>query len=274
MVWMQDRRGDGPWTVVPRRIDPPRPLPRSPWGFPEPSEPLDDVGDVLGVGADLEPATLVHAYRSGIFPWPHGDAPLPWFSPDPRGVLPPREAVRTRSLVRLLRRSGWETTMDADLAAVIRGCAAPRGEDGTWIDPGMAAAYETLGRLGWAHSLEVWDGERLVGGLYGVLVGGVFTGESMFHRESGASRVAFVDLCARLADAGAELVDVQVMTPHLASLGARPWPRERFRAMLDAVRDRSVLPVRDRLPVARLAPSPGPAPGPSYGGSSSPAAGR
>lgn len=234
------------------RVRPPRPLPPSPWAFPDPSITLDDGPDVLGVGADLHPETLVHAYRSGIFPWPHGDAPLPWFSPDPRGVLPPREVRVHRSLARTLRRSGWTSTMDADLPAVISACAEGRGADGTWIDAAMAAAYTELGRLGWAHSVEVWDGTDLVGGLYGVLVGGVFTGESMFHRATDASKVALVDLCSRLDEAGGALVDVQVMTPHLAGLGARPWPRERYRALLAEVRDARVLPLSGRLPVARL----------------------
>lgn len=238
---------------LPERVRPPRPQPPSPWSFPEPDVDLTGEPDVLGVGADLAAATLVHAYRSGIFPWPHGDAPLPWFSPDPRGVLPPREVRVARSLRRTLLARGWEATMDADLAAVIDACAVPRGSDGTWIDADLRSAFLELGRLGWAHSVEVWDGDRLVGGLYGVLVGGVFTGESMFHREPDASKVALVELCARLVEAGAELVDVQVLTPHLERLGARPMPRERYRRLLAEVRDRRVLPVRERLAVARLA---------------------
>ena len=261
MVRTDDVRGDaapGRTLATATRVRPPRALPPSPWAFPDPSIALGDEPDVLGVGADLHPGTLVHAYRSGIFPWPHGDAPLPWFSPDPRGVLPPREVRVHRSLARTLRRSGWTSTMDADLPAVIAACAEGRGVEGTWIDGEMASAYAELGRLGWAHSIEVWDGSVLVGGLYGVLVGGVFTGESMFHRATDASKVALVDLCRRLDEAGGSLVDVQVMTPHLERLGARPWPRERYRTLLAEVRDRSVLPVAVRLPVDRLAdPGPG-----------------
>lgn len=245
--------GAGPPDASQPRVPAPRPLAPSPWSFPGLEDPLDGEPDVLGVGADLRPETLVHAYRSGIFPWPHGDAPLPWFSPDPRGVLPPGEVRISRSLARTLRRSGWTSTMDLDLPAVIAACGQRRGTDGTWIDAPMAEAYTRLGRLGWVHSVEVWDGTRLVGGLYGVLVGGVFTGESMFHRSSDASKVALVDLCARLSEAGGGLVDVQVLTPHLAGLGARTWPRERFRRVLRELRDHRVLPVRSRLPVARLA---------------------
>lgn len=237
----------------PVRIPPPTRVPPSPWDFPDLAASLRGRGDVLGAGADLEAPTLVHAYRSGIFPWPHPDVPLPWFSPDPRGVVPVDEVRVSRSLRQRLRRSGWTSTMDEDLPGVIAGCAERGTAEGTWIDAAMAAAYRRLGRLGWAHSVEVWDGDRLVGGLYGVLVGGVFTGESMFHRAADASKVALVDLASRLAEAGGRLIDVQVVTDHLATLGARPVERETFRRQLAAERDRRVRPVIERLPVARLA---------------------
>jgi leucyl/phenylalanyl-tRNA---protein transferase len=231
------------------------------WRFPDPATAGED--GLVGIGADLEPATLLDAYRRGIFPWPHPGAPLPWFSPDPRGVIPLDGLVVSRSLRARLRRSGWETTVDRAFAAVLAGCAdRPRGlepsppegghEAGTWITPPMRAAYLRLHDLGHAHSLEVWASDRLVGGLYGVGVGGVFTGESMFHLATDASKVALVDLVARLTEAGGRLIDVQMVTPHLASLGARDLPRADFLDLLARVRDDPVRLATDRLPVARL----------------------
>jgi leucyl/phenylalanyl-tRNA---protein transferase len=252
------------------------------WRFPDPATAGED--GLVGVGADLEPATLVDAYRRGIFPWPHPGAPLPWFSPDPRGVIPLDGLVVSRSLRTRLRRSGWETTVDRAFAAVLAGCAdrpggargsgrrgpgnpegvprsieAPRdppegeADGGTWITSPMRVAYLRLHELGHAHSLEVWAGGGLVGGLYGVGVGGVFTGESMFHLATDASKVALVDLVARLGEAGGGLIDVQMVTPHLASLGARDLPRADFLDLLARVGDEPVRLASDRLPVARLA---------------------
>jgi leucyl/phenylalanyl-tRNA--protein transferase len=232
------------------RSDPEAALPLpgpSRWRFPDPAEAGED--GLVGIGADLEPATLVDAYRRGIFPWPHPGAPLPWFSPDPRGVIPPDGVVVSRSLRARLRRSGWETTVDRTFAAVIAACADRRG---TWITPPMRDAYQRLHDLGHAHSLEVWAGQELVGGLYGVGVGAVFTGESMFHHATDASKVALVDLAARLAEAGGCLIDVQMVTPHLAGLGARDLPRAEFLDLLERARDAPVRLATGRLPVARL----------------------
>jgi leucyl/phenylalanyl-tRNA---protein transferase len=223
------------------------------WRFPDPATAGPD--GLVGIGADLEPATLLQAYRQGIFPWPHPGAPLPWFSPDPRGVIFLDGLVVSRSLRARLRRSGWETTVDGAFAAVLAACAdRPRvpSEGGTWITAPMRAAYQRLHDLGHAHSLEVWAGGALVGGLYGVGVGGVFAGESMFHRATDASKVALVDLAARLAEAGGQLIDVQMVTPHLASLGARDLARAEFLALLARLRDRPVRLATDRLQVARL----------------------
>ena len=224
------------------------PIPgQSRWRFPDPATVGED--GLVGIGADLEPATLVDAYRQGIFPWPHPGAPLPWFSPDPRGVIPLDGVAVSRSLRARLRHSGWETTVDRAFAAVLSGCA-DRG--GTWITPPMLTAYQRLHDLGHAHSLEVWDDGELAGGLYGIGVGGVFTGESMFHLATDASKVALVDLVARLAEAGGRLIDVQMVTPHLASLGARDLPRADFLDLLARVRDRPVRLATGRLQVARL----------------------
>ncbi|HYY78298.1 MAG TPA: leucyl/phenylalanyl-tRNA--protein transferase [Actinomycetes bacterium] len=226
------------------------PVPRARWRFPDPSTAGPD--GLVGIGGDLDPATLVAAYRQGIFPWPAPGSPLPWFSPDPRGVLAPDQVVVSRSLRARLRRSGWETTVDRAFGAVIAACAE-RPEEPTWITPPIRTGFRRLHELGHAHSLEVWDGDELVGGLYGMTVGGVFTGESMFHRATDASKVALVDLCARLVEAGGRLVDVQMVTPHLTSLGAREVPRAEFLALLRRVRDERVVLATDRRRVARLA---------------------
>jgi leucyl/phenylalanyl-tRNA---protein transferase len=229
----------------------PEPVPASAWLLPDP-EHADEDG-VVGVGADLAPGTLVDAYRRGMFPWPHPGVPLPWFSPDPRGVLGADDVRVSRSLRQRLRRCGWTTTVDAAFRAVVAGCAEDRGDgQGSWITSAMARAYGRLHDLGWAHSLEVWDGDRLVGGIYGVQVGGVFTGESMFHRASDASKVALVDLVARFHAAGGRLVDVQLTTPHLRSLGARDLDRESYLAVLAGARQLDVRLATGRRPVTRL----------------------
>jgi leucyl/phenylalanyl-tRNA--protein transferase len=223
------------------------------WRFPDPATAGED--GLVGIGADLEPATLLDAYRRGIFPWPHPGAPLPWFSPDPRGVIPLDGLVVSRSLRARLGRSGWATTVDRAFPAVIAGCAdrpVEPAEGGTWITAPMRLAYQRLHDLGIAHSLEVWAGGELVGGLYGVGVGGVFTGESMFHLAADASKVALIDLAARLGEAGGCLIDVQMVTPHLASLGARDLPRDDFLDLLASVRDQPIRLATERLPVARL----------------------
>ena len=249
----------GPW--VPRReglVDdvapPPRPVPPSAWVLPPPGQA--DPDGVVGIGADLAPGTLVDAYRNGVFPWPHTGVALPWFSPDPRGILRFDDVHVSRSLRRTLRRSGWTTTVDGAFDQVVRACGTERGDDGTWITPAMARAYRRLHTLGWAHSLEVWDGDDLVGGIYGVQVGGVFTGESMFHRATDASKVAMVDLCARLRAAGGWFLDVQLTTPHLASMGVVDVPRDRFVGWLQDARDLDVRLHRGARPVARLADVP------------------
>jgi leucyl/phenylalanyl-tRNA---protein transferase len=232
----------------------PQQVPPSAWVLPDPQEADED--GVVGVGADLAPSTLVDAYRRGIFPWPHPGVPLPWFSPDPRGVLTVDGVTVSRSLRRTLRRSGWTTTVDAAFPAVVSGCAEGRGEVGTWITSGMARAYVRLFELGWAHSLEVWDRDRLVGGIYGVQVGGIFTGESMFHRENDASKVALVDLATRLHEAGGHVIDVQLTTEHLVSLGARDLARDDYLRLLAAGRDADVRLAADRRRVDRLAERP------------------
>jgi leucyl/phenylalanyl-tRNA---protein transferase len=186
--------------------------------------------DLVGVGADLGSGTLLAGYRSGLFPMGlgrHGRGVMGWWSPDPRGVLPLDGLRVSRSLRRSRRR--FRIRIDTAFDEVVAGCGAP-GRPGRWITPRIAAAYHELFRLGWAHSVECWWGDRLVGGLYGVAVGGLFSGESMFHRERDASKVALVGLVEILRADGDDrrLLDVQWSTPHLASLGAIEIPRKKY----------------------------------------------
>lgn len=188
--------------------------PQTPWSFPDPS--LADDDGLVGIGADLEPGTLLAAYRSGLFPMPVRRS-IGWWSPDPRGVLPLDEVRVSRSLRRSLRR--YELRIDTAFDDVIEACADPRRPHG-WISADIERAYVRLHQLGWAHSVETWEDGRLVGGLYGVSVGGLFAGESMFHRAPDASKAALVGLVGWLRAAGARLLDVQWTTDHLRSLGA------------------------------------------------------
>jgi leucyl/phenylalanyl-tRNA--protein transferase len=191
-------------------------------------------GDVVAVGDDLRVETLRDAYRHGIFPWPHEELPLPWFSPRRRTVIFFDELHVGRSLLKAQRRSEFTYTIDGAFDDVIAACAkSPRGEDeGTWIGPHIIAAYTELHRAGDAHSVEVWRDGTLVGGLYGVDAGGAFTGESMFHRVPDASKLALLFLIEHLRERGASWIDCQVTTPHMEALGAREIPRRRFLDML------------------------------------------
>jgi leucyl/phenylalanyl-tRNA--protein transferase len=197
--------------------------PPTPWVLP-PAETADQAG-VVGVGADLEPGTLLAAYRSGLFPMPVDGGTLAWWSPDPRGVLPLDRLRVSRSLRQSVGR--YEVTVDRRFPEVIGACGDPSRPHG-WITGAVAAAYTRLHDLGWAHSVEVWSGGRLVGGLYGVAIGGLFAGESMFHTARDASKVALVHLVDLLSDGEDRLLDVQWTTPHLVSLGAVDVPRPEY----------------------------------------------
>jgi leucyl/phenylalanyl-tRNA--protein transferase len=190
--------------------------------------------DVVAMGEDLRADTLREAYRKGIFPWPHEGLPLPWFSPRRRAVVYFQELHVGRSLAKVQRRAPYTFTIDRAFDDVIRACATtPRPEqDGTWIEPKIIDAYTRLQRAGDVHSIEAWDQDELAGGLYGVDAGGVFTGESMFHWRSDASKLALLFLIDHLAARGATFLDCQVMTPHMKSLGAREIPRGRFLDLL------------------------------------------
>lgn len=197
--------------------------------FPALERALREPNGLLAAGGDLSAERLIAAYRHGCFPWFSEGQPLLWWSPDPRTVLFPEEFHLSRSLAKLLRQQRYRVTFDQDFAAVIEGCAGPRDHaDGTWITDSMRAAYLELHRRGLAHSVEVWDGEQLVGGLYGLAMGQLFFGESMFSRADNASKVGFATLAGKLRDWGFALIDCQMPTRHLHSFGARAIAREEF----------------------------------------------
>jgi leucyl/phenylalanyl-tRNA--protein transferase len=211
--------------------------PGAPLWFP-PAESADEDG-LVAVGGDLAPDRLLLAYDSGIFPWYDQGLPPLWWSPDPRTVLRAERLHVSNSLARTMRRGRFTLTFDRAFADVVRGCAEGR-RGGTWIIPTMRSAYERLHRLGHAHSVEAWDGDALVGGLYGVRRGGLFAAESMFHRATDASKVALVAAVRAMFRAGIEVFDVQMTTPHLARLGAEEWPRARYLRRVAEVRRKPV----------------------------------
>ncbi len=201
--------------------------------FPPVETALADPNGLLAMGGDLSVARLLDAYRHGIFPWFNPGEPILWWSPDPRMVLVPDEIRVSRSLAKRIRNGGFEVRADTAFAEVMRACAAPREDAfGTWISPAMVAAYTRLFDAGYAHSVETWREGQLVGGLYGVAIGRVFYGESMFSRQPDASKVALMRLAQQLQRWDFGLIDCQMETPHLASLGARTMPRATFIARL------------------------------------------
>ncbi len=226
-----------------------------PWVAPELAGP----DGLVGIGGDLRPATLLRAYADGVFPWFSQGDPILWWSPDPRSVIELDGLHVSRSLARTIRKGKFRVTVNRAFAAVVRGCAEAR-PDGTWITPQMIAAYEALHRLGHAHSVETWvrsdpavsceasaargddlDGWTLAGGIYGVAVGALFAGESMFYRVSDASKVALVALVERLRARGYELFDVQMRTDHTARMGATDIPRDEYlRRLREAVQKTGV----------------------------------
>lgn len=200
--------------------------------FPPPEQATPE--GIVAFGGEPSPARLLLAYTSGIFPWPHDGMPLLWFSPDPRFVLPLDRVHLSTSLRKRMRRGAYEVRADTAFQEVMLGCSyAPRpGQDGTWITPAMIDGYTGLHRAGFAHSIEAYCDGELVGGLYGVSIGRMFTGESMFARVPDASKVAFATLLANLRAWSFAFVDCEVYTDHLARFGAEQWPRRRF---LDAL---------------------------------------
>ena len=212
----------------------PTPAPRSVgacrYRFPDPR--AADSDGLLATGGDLAPATVIAAYRQGIFPWPSDETMLLWWSPDPRAVMPLDGLRVSRRLGRTLRQGRFRASIDAAFTDVISGCA---DRDGTWITPDMYLAYTRLHGLGWAHSVEVWDGAgALAGGLYGLAIGGLFAAESMFHRARDSSKIALVALVQHARRVGITLIDAQMPTPHLASMGAVTIPRAEYLRRLGA----------------------------------------
>lgn len=206
--------------------------PRAP--FPEPATALSDPDGLLAMGGDLSPERLLNAYRHGVFPWFSAGQPILWWCPDPRTVFRTDRIGLSSRFLRQLRQSKWTVRADTVFDRVIEACAEiPRGgQRGTWITAGMRDAYARLHRLGHAHSVEVFDGQTLVGGIYGVAVGRMFFGESMFSEQTGGSKVALAALACRLHQWGWPLLDGQVENDHLLSLGAQSWPRPQFLAAI------------------------------------------
>ncbi|MBD8599832.1 leucyl/phenylalanyl-tRNA--protein transferase [Pseudomonas sp. W2Oct36] len=204
-------------------------LQRDTFDFPPLEKAMREPNGLLAGGGDLSADRLIAAYRHGCFPWYQQGQPILWWSPDPRTVLFPEELHVSRSLAKLLRQGRYRVTFDQDFAAVIQACAEPRAyADGTWITGSMQAAYIELHARGFAHSVEVWNGDALVGGLYGLAMGQLFFGESMFSRADNASKVGFATLVEYLKESGFVLIDCQMPTEHLLSLGARSIARQTF----------------------------------------------
>ncbi|MGA7966360.1 MAG: leucyl/phenylalanyl-tRNA--protein transferase [Gammaproteobacteria bacterium] len=200
--------------------------------FPRDDSALAEPNGLIAIGGDLAPERLIAAYRRGIFPWYESGQPILWWTPDPRLILLPQRFHAGHTLRRALRRGDFDIRFDSCFDAVIRTCAAPRGdEDGTWITPEMIAAYGMLHQQGFAHSVEVWRDSELIGGLYGIAMGTAFFGESMFSRESGASKLALHALCQRLQPWPDAFIDCQVSSRHLLGLGAELVPRLAFARM-------------------------------------------
>ena len=209
------------------KSDPPDAFPPVETAFAEPD-------GLLAAGGDLSPERLLYAYRNGIFPWYDSGQPILWWSPDPRCVMRPEEFHLSRRLRRSLRQTEFTVTFNHDFAAIVEACASNRpGQLGTWITRDMAQAYETLNRLGWAHSVEIWLDGQLAGGLYGIGIGKAFFGESMFSNASNASKAALYVLTRILTLNAFEILDCQVESPHLKTLGAGRMPRREFTALLE-----------------------------------------
>ncbi|MGD8560501.1 MAG: leucyl/phenylalanyl-tRNA--protein transferase [Gammaproteobacteria bacterium] len=202
--------------------------------FPDVSLALDEPNGLLAIGGDLSPRRLLAAYRHGIFPWFNPGEPILWWSPDPRAVLYPDNIYISRSLHKTLKKNLFTLTVDSAFDEVMKACQAPRStQPGTWITLEMRRAYGQMHELGYAHSVECWQGDELVGGLYGMSLGRVFYGESMFSRVTDASKVALVHLTDKLKHWNYQIIDCQVQSEHLMRLGAEDIPRQQFCSLLD-----------------------------------------
>jgi leucyl/phenylalanyl-tRNA--protein transferase len=198
-------------------------------GFPPVEESLTEPNGLLAAGLELNPELILDAYCKGIFPWFNPGEPVLWWSPDPRMVLHPSEFRMSRTLRQRIKRGGYEIRVDSDFGQVMEACAAPRqSQNGTWIGPAIRQSYTSLHDMGYAHSIETWIDGELAGGLYGLAIGRMFFGESMFARRTDASKLALAHLCRQLEKWKFGLIDCQMETSHLASLGARPIRRTEF----------------------------------------------
>ncbi len=203
---------------------------------------MTEPNGLLAMGGNLHPTTLVDAYSKGIFPWFEPGQPLLWWSPDPRGIIVPGELKVSRSLAKSLRQRHWQVTTNRAYESVVRACAAARpNASGTWITEDIITAYTRLNELGRSHSIEIWLEDELVGGLYGVTVGGVFCGESMFNRVDNAAKIALLKLDSLLQSAGFELLDCQLLNPFLSAMGAKPTARSLFLQQLELLKNKRCL---------------------------------
>lgn len=206
--------------------------------FPNPENALDDPEGLLAVGGDLSAQRLINAYQHAIFPWFSEGEPILWWSPAERAVIKPEQVHISKSMAKFLRQSSLTITINHAFSSVIDACALPRQTQAeTWISPAIKTAYIALHQLGHAHSIEVWDKTQLVGGLYGVNIGGIFCGESMFHQQTNASKMAFIALCQHFSSYNGQLIDCQMMTAHLQSLGVKTNTRTDFLKQLLTHRD-------------------------------------
>lgn len=208
--------------------------------FPDIEKAQQEPDGLLAIGGDLSPERLLNAYYHGIFPWFSEGEPILWWSPGTRAVIHPTRVHISKSMKKWRRKCGYRVTLNNAFGEVIRNCAQRQNGDGTWITDEMIAAYQQLHQLGRAHSIEVWDDGLLVGGLYGVSVGQLFCGESMFHRQTNASKLAFIHLNEHFAKHGGRLIDAQMPTEHLLSMGVIPCTRANFRGALELLRDEEV----------------------------------
>lgn len=207
--------------------------------FPSPDSALSDPNGLLAIGGSLAPSRLLAAYQKGIFPWYSPEEDILWWSPDPRAVLWPHEYHISRSFQRFLRNTSFQVTLNHDFPAVITACAQCHN-GGTWIGTEVQLAYQQLHRMGHAHSVEVWQAGELVGGMYGVMQGALFCGESMFSRTTNASKCALMAFCRHFTFHGGELIDCQVLNAHTATLGAREIPRNQFLQLLNNLQQKAL----------------------------------
>jgi len=208
--------------------------------FPDPNTALDDPDGLLAVGGNLQPETLLSAYYQGIFPWYNDRDPILWWSPKTRCVIKPEELHIAKSLKKLISRQSYSVTFNHSFQSVIKACSRCDTDEDTWINQEMIDAYSELHRLGKAHSVEVWRDQQLIGGAYGISVGAVFCGESMFSTESNASKVALVHLSKYIAGLGFKLIDCQFVTNHLLTMGARSLERHKFLKILNSLRNNNI----------------------------------